>query len=127
MFASPHQSTPHMERHYNLDFLKDYYGDDMPAMSIVLKLYLEETPKQLEEIEMYLVSKNVAGAKAATHKIKTNLAMLGIVDPANFISAMHLHAADNIELEGIMPLFKSFKSELLKGMKDIESDFFSKK
>jgi HPt (histidine-containing phosphotransfer) domain-containing protein len=116
-----------MERHYNLDFLKDYYGDDMPAMSIVLKLYLEETPKQLEEIEMHLLNKNVAGAKAGTHKIKTNLAMLGIVDPANFINAMHQHAADNNDFEGIMPLFKLFKSELLKGMKDIESDFFSRK
>jgi len=126
MFASPQQSTRQLERHYNLDFLKDYYGDDMPAMSIVLKLYLEETPKQIEEIDICLLNQNVAGAKAATHKIKTNLAMLGIVDPANFINAMHLHPA-NRRMEEIMPLFKLFKSELLKGMKGIENDFFSKK
>jgi len=127
MFVSPNQSTPHLERHYNLDFLKDYYGDDLPAMNIVLKLYLEETPKQVEEIENCLLNHNVAGAKAATHKIKTNLAMLGIVDPGNFVHAMHLHAADNSDVGDVMRLFNLFKTELLKGMKDIDEDFFSQK
>src|SRR6185503_12676377 len=111
MFASPRQNARQLERHYNLDFLKDYYGDDLPAMSIVLKLYLEETPKQIDEIETCLLNNDVAGAKAATHKIKTNLAMLGVVDPANFIHAMHLKVP-NSSLEEIMPLFKVFKSQL---------------
>ncbi|HYV93194.1 MAG TPA: hypothetical protein VE978_15580 [Chitinophagales bacterium] len=96
-------------------------------MNIVLKLYLEETPKQVEEIENCLLNHNVAGAKAATHKIKTNLAMLGIVDPGNFVHAMHLHAADNSDVGDVMRLFNLFKTELLKGMKDIDEDFFSQK
>src|ERR1041385_1695465 len=92
MFASSFPINNNLERHYNLDFLKDYYGDDVSAMSVVLKLYLEETPQQVDEIEKYLLNNQIANAKAATHKIKTNLAMLGIVDPAGFVNSMHLYS-----------------------------------
>ena len=125
MFASSYPINHHLERHYNLDFLKDYYGDDLSAMSVVLKLYLEETPQQVDEIEKCLLNNQIAGAKAATHKIKTNLAMLGIVDPAGFVNSMHLYSANDNEQEKLLMLFKLFKSEVQRAMIDIEQDFFS--
>jgi len=127
MFATTFQNTRHLKRHYNLDFLESYYGDDVSAMMEVLKLYLQETPKELEKIESSLLDHNPTEAKAITHKIKTNITMLGIVDPTNFINTMRLHDPDVDGEEEIITLFKSFKLEVLKGMKEIEMDFFSMK
>ena len=112
-----------MEKHYSLDFLKDYYGDDAEAMSHVLKLYIEETPKELQRIEICLNNNDAAGAKAVVHKMKTNIAMLGIVDHVHFINAIHLQSAESDVAEEIQGLFHAFKSEVLLALRDIENDF----
>jgi len=116
-----------LEKHYNLGFLKDYYGEDVSSMMDVLKLYLEETPKNILEIEQSLLNNNAAGAKAATHKIKTNTVMLGMTDPAGFIDAMHNQSSESAVKEELLMLFKAFKTEVMKGLNDIEEDFFRHK
>ena len=113
-----------LDKHYDLSFLRDYYAEDLPSMTSILKLYVEETPKNLMEIETCLLNNNAAGAKAATHKIKTNTIMLGMSDPARFIDAMHHHPADAPVKEEALMLFRAFKTEVMKGLKDIEADFF---
>lgn len=115
-----------LEKHYHLDFLKDYYQDDLLSMNVVLKLYLEETPKDLEHIELSLTGNNAAEAKAATHKIKTNIAMLGIKGSAVFLDDMHHLAPDAAITEEILTVFRQFKSEVLKGLNDIKNDYFGK-
>jgi hypothetical protein len=114
-----------LEKHYNLTFLRDYYAEDLPSMTDILKLYLQETPKNLMEIETCLMNNNAAGAKAATHKIKTNTIMLGMADPAGFIDAMHHHPSDAAVKEEAVMLFRIFKTEVVKALQDIESDFFA--
>jgi HPt (histidine-containing phosphotransfer) domain-containing protein len=113
-----------LEKHYHLDFLKDYYQDDLLSMNVVLKLYLEETPKDLEHIELSLRNNNAAEAKAATHKIKTNIAMLGIQGSAVFLDLMHELAATADVTEEVLTVFMLFKSEVLKGLNDIKNDYF---
>jgi hypothetical protein len=116
-----------LEKHYSLDFLKDYYGDDMEAMTHVLRLYIEETPKELERIENCLKNNDAAGAKAVVHKMKTNVAMLGIVDHDHFINAIHLQSPEGDVAEEIHILFRGFKSEVMLALKNIENDFLVKK
>ena len=90
----------------------------------ILKLYIQETPKDLQLIETSLLENDMGGAKAGTHKIKTNLAMLGIRDPADFMAAMHNFPATAEVTENVMKLFASFKSELMTGLEEMEKDFF---
>lgn len=113
-----------MEKHYDLEFLRDYYGDDQAAMLEILRLYLQETPKDLNNIKTALHSNNSAAAKAATHKIKTNVAMLGMKDPVEFMLAMHLHSAKDDVSEKVKTLFVDFEAAVLRALSDIERDFF---
>jgi HPt (histidine-containing phosphotransfer) domain-containing protein len=115
-----------VEKHYNLEFLKDYYGDDQTAMQEILKLYLEETPKDLQNIKSALYENNAAVSKAATHKIKTNVAMLGMKDPVGFMNEMHLHSAKTDVSEKVKTLFKDFEAEIMNGLSEIEQDYFPK-
>jgi len=114
-----------VEKHYNLEFLRDYYGDDDVSMQEILRLYLLETPKDLENIKSALNENNAAGAKSATHKIKTNVAMLGMKDPVGFMNEMHLHSANSDVSDKVKTLFKDFESEISAGLDEIEGDYFS--
>ena len=126
MIAASFKAYSSVEKHYHLDFLKEYYEDDILSMNIVLKLYLEETPKDLEHIESSLESNNATEAKAATHKIKTNIAMLGIQGSAVFLDLMHEHKADAEVTKEILSVFSLFKSDVLKALSDIKNDYFGK-
>lgn len=114
-----------VEKHYSLEFLDDYYGDDQVAMREILRLYLQETPKDLRHIRESLHGNLAAAAKAATHKIKTNVAMLGMKDPVGFMNAMHLHSAREEVSENVKTLFEEFEAEINRGLADIRRDFFS--
>ena len=113
-----------VEKHYNLEFLKDYYGDDREAMQEILKLYLQETPRDLNKIKTALNENNAAVAKAATHKIKTNVAMLGMKDPVGFMNEMHLLSAQEDVSDKVKELYSGFETEIFRGLSDIENDFF---
>ena len=115
-----------MEKHYNLEFLIDYYGDDRESMRQILQLYLQETPKDLNTIKSALYGNDATAAKAATHKIKTNVAMLGMKDPAGFMNEMHLHSGQSDVSDLVKNLFNDFEAEISRGLRSIESDFFMK-
>jgi hypothetical protein len=113
-------------KQYDLYFLNDYFDNDMQAIYPILKMYLEETPKELEIIESCLQSNNPAAAKAATHKIKTNVSMLSIRDKSNFVNDMHLLDVKDDITEGIRLQFMNFKSIVLSALQEMKSDFFEK-
>jgi len=113
-------------KQYDLYFLNDYFDNDMQAIYPILKMYLEETPKELSTIESCLQNNNPAAAKAATHKIKTNISMLSIRDQSNFVNDMHhLNVTEEIS-DGIRLQFRDFKSTVLSALQEMKSDFFEK-
>ena len=127
MITITFKNTRHLQKHYNLEFLTNYYDTDLASIKEILKLYLEETPKDLDRIESSLSKGDAPTAKAATHKIKTNVAMLGIIDPVEFIEAIHSLPSDAPPPKEIETLFQVFKSEVMKGLEDIKTDYFSEK
>jgi HPt (histidine-containing phosphotransfer) domain-containing protein len=113
-----------VEKKYDLEFLKDYYGDDQEAMVEILQLYLQETPRDLSNIKTALHTNHAAAAKAATHKIKTNVAMLGMKDPVDFMLEMHLHSAQADVSDKVKKLFVEFEAAIMQGLSEIEKDYF---
>ncbi|MCS6990668.1 MAG: Hpt domain-containing protein [Chitinophagales bacterium] len=114
-----------VERRYDLKFLYDYYGEQTAALREVLQLFLQETPELLQEIGAHLTSGRVELARSATHKIKTNLAMLGIADPAGFVDHMH-QLKDRRALPGeTMLLYNIFRREVEMALQQIREDFFN--
>ena len=113
-----------MEKHYDLNFLREYYGEDLDAMKPLLQLYIEETPKEIHNIEKSLSGNDASGAKAATHKVKTNVTMMGIRNTSAFIDAMHKHKADASVSEEVIQLFNPFKAAVLSAVDQLQKDFF---
>ncbi|MEO6166629.1 MAG: hypothetical protein ABIO46_10725 [Chitinophagales bacterium] len=114
------------ERQYDLFFLNDYFDNDLESILPILKMYLEETPKELASIESCLIRNDIAAAKAATHKIKTNVSMLSIRDQSSFINDMHLLNVDGSIPAAIKDQFAIFKGTIMAVMQEIRRDFFEK-
>ncbi|MBK9731442.1 MAG: Hpt domain-containing protein [Chitinophagaceae bacterium] len=114
------------ERQYNLFFLNDYFNNEMEAILPILQMYLEETPKELANIEKCLLLNDVDAAKAATHKIKTNISMLSIRDQSSFVYVMHsLNAGDSID-SSVKKEFALFSTTVMKALHQIRIDFFER-
>lgn len=112
------------EKQYSLFFLNDYFDNDIEAILPILKMYLEETPKELLNIENCLRRGDTASAKAGTHKIKTNISMLSIRDQSSFVHDMHLLPAAEIISVSIMDKFEVFKSTVEEALTEIKYDYF---
>ena len=114
-----------MEKHYDLAFLNDYFDDDVNAILPILTMNLEETPKELLSIQNSLLKNETAAAKAGTHKIKTNVAMMGIHDRSTFVNDMHLMKPTDEITEGVLQQFEQFKEAIGTALQEIREDFFS--
>ena len=113
------------QKHYDLFFLNDYFDNDLSAILPILEMYLEETPKELAAIENCLIKNDAATSKAITHKIKTNISMLGIHDQSTFINDMYLlHPSDDIQ-DAVKQQFDLFKASVTQAFNEIREDIFS--
>lgn len=114
------------EKQYDLFFLNDYFDNELEAILPILQMYLEETPKELEQIESCLLRNDAAAAKAGTHKIKTNIAMLSIRDHSSFVEDMHqLSVTDDIN-NAVHDQFNVFKANVKEALQQIRVDFFER-
>ncbi len=113
-----------MTKNYDLAFLKDYFNDDTSSIEMILRMYLDETPKEISAIETSLLNEDISGAKAATHKLKANVAMLGLHDSTSFIDNIHLLEPSDSVPEDVRFQFLIFKQEVLSALEEIKADFF---
>lgn len=115
-----------VEKLYDLAFLHDYFDDDGASILPILTMYLEETPKELSTIQSSLHGNETAAAKAGTHKIKTNVAMMGIRDNSTFVNDMHLLQPNDEITKELMQQFEQFKQSVTLALQQIQEDFFTK-
>ncbi len=109
---------------YDLAFLNDYFDNDKSSVAKILEMYLNETPKEISAIEKSILRNEMASAKAITHKIKANVAMLGIHESSTFINDMQLLQPADPITEKISEQFRIFKQEVLSALEEIKADFF---
>ena len=126
MFDVKNRKKAMANKLYDLAFLKDYFDDDTKSILPVLEMYLEETPKEILKFEDSLKRNDTAAAKACAHKIKTNVAMLGIRDTSTFINDMHLLSPAGVITRENRQQFERFKADVTSGLDQIQKDFFRK-
>jgi HPt (histidine-containing phosphotransfer) domain-containing protein len=109
---------------YNLAFLEDYFEENGESILTILKMYVDETPKEISIIENALFTKDTATVKAVTHKIKANITMLGIHDKSSFVNDMHRLKSTDAITENIIQQFETFKRTVGEALDEIHRDFF---
>ncbi len=107
------------ENYYDLSFLTQYYDNEKEFINSILTLYVKETPASISQIEESLKRQDWVTFKSLSHKIKTNIMMMGIKKAESFL---HLAAAldiQQVEEEKMNAAFIEFKKYSLKAIEQI--------
>ncbi|ETN94603.1 hypothetical protein P278_25460 [Zhouia amylolytica AD3] len=100
----------------NLKSLRSFVNDDL-ALKEVLKIFLKDTKKNLEELNTDYLNRNIQGLKATSHKMLTMFKQLdanGVVHELELIENM-----DSFNSNTIQETLKSLKDHIHKVTKEL--------
>ena len=106
----------------NLNFATEQYGGDMVFLKTILSMYLTYTPTILADIEKEIASRNIMAAKAATHKIKTDIMMMGISGVQDYYTLMSSQNAEHVDFEKTESYFATFKQRVTAGLNELKAE-----
>jgi HPt (histidine-containing phosphotransfer) domain-containing protein len=111
------------EAYVNFDYLKELTTGNTEGMIVMLKAYLEETPKLLEDLKNGISSKDWTAIKNAAHSMLPSFAMLGMKheyeDTARQIQDL---AAKKENIKLISELFSKLESVCEKVMLELQDE-----
>ena len=81
----------------NLDYLNELSGNDAEFVIDILSTFLEENPKDVEELRTAIQEKDIKEVGKLSHKMKSSLQMLG----AEEVRSLALQIEQNIKKEAI--------------------------
>ncbi len=110
------------EKFYDLSFLTQYYDNEQEFISSILALYVKETPSSVFQIEGAINRKDWTAFKSLTHKIKTNIMMMGIKKAESFLHFAASVDINNVNEEKVKSSFEEFKSYSLKAIEQIAKE-----
>lgn len=109
-------------RNYDLAFLEDYYDHEPTFINNILKLYVQDTPGMLKEMEQAMLDGDWKNFKALAHKIKTNIMMMGIKPVEDFFKTSSAMDVTIMEHPDMHLQFYSFKLTVLNALDQIKAD-----
>ena len=116
------QSGNMKEKYYDLSFLRQYYDNEEEFINSILALYVKETPGSIKQIEDALNKKDWEQFKSLTHKIKTNIMMMGIKKAEQFLHDTAKIDLKNVDDQKAKSDFREFKKYSLTAIDQIAID-----
>ncbi|EKD28816.1 MAG: Hpt protein [uncultured bacterium] len=95
---------------FDKNSMVDLTGDNKELMLELLKVYLCDTPSQIQHIENYLQKKQFENVSIKAHTLKGASAMVGAMQLKECAILLE-KAADNEKMDDIVALFDYFKNK----------------
>ena len=107
----------------NIDYLKELTLGNREGMIVMLKAYLEETPKLLGDLNRGIEKNDWPAVKYAAHSILPSFPMLGMETKYEEMARkIQDHAAKAEESKEIKKLFSELEVACEKAMNELESE-----
>jgi len=105
----------------DLEFIKGVTPGNYTFPINVIELFLSETPSRLEELKNVISQQNWEETYAIAHKIKPGVLMLGLPsDKTDALLTLLKYTKEEIHLDEVKSLFKTFSNEFNLILKDLE-------
>jgi HPt (histidine-containing phosphotransfer) domain-containing protein len=111
-----------MERHYDLEKVREIAGGDDSFITVIVQTFLEEIPPDMEAMQNAIANDNHKMAYQFAHKMKPNLDMFGI-DLLKQIAAMEKWSASNKSTAFIRPQLDDIVNTLTVVLAELRQDF----
>lgn len=107
----PVVESTNSDRNWNIGQVKGIIGDEA-LLREVLQIFVEETPKQLAELEASIATGNAESIQRVAHTLKGELGFLGMTDAVAQARALERMGHDH-SLDSAAEVFESFKATLM--------------
>ena len=84
---------------FDLTYLSNLCGNDTNFISEILQNFLNESPKDLAQLQQLLDSQNIDGTTALLHKVKSTYSLVGF----QYLNEKASNIESNIKKEGFIP------------------------
>lgn len=115
-----------MKTLYNLEFIKSYYENDKPFIHNIITLYSQETPAALQGIRTAIQARDWVKVKNESHKIKTNLMMLGINDSTGYLEKVYIWNLVEMAPGDVEQSFETFYKNISGALIQLKNDLATK-
>ena len=112
-----------MALHYNLAKVHAISENDTDFVLQILKLFVQEIPKDLLSIKEAINDKNYQNAYQFSHKIKPSLDLLGMNIAFEENVCVENWTRENGKKKEIKDTFKSLEHHVEKAVREIKKDF----
>ena len=112
-----------MSELYNLKQLEELSGGDKVFILEIIKVFLSDVPKQLEEINYAYNQNKYKELALKAHKLKPSIDLLNIKDIAEDIRTIEANASKEIKQDDLPKLIGNVESVLNRVINNLKNDF----
>jgi HPt (histidine-containing phosphotransfer) domain-containing protein len=97
-------------QYINLSFLRHFAANKKEIMKMLIEIYLEVVPVEVEKMEKHIAEKNWKQVRVSAHTLKPQLSYMGIQKLEPVILAIEENAQQLKNVESIPALFLELKN-----------------
>ncbi|MBL7922597.1 MAG: Hpt domain-containing protein [Bacteroidia bacterium] len=95
----------------DLSYLRSLTGGASDKMSKYIRMFLTGAPISIQQMDLYMMSKDWSGLRQTAHALKPQLGYFGAKGTENLIKEIERMSGDQVELERIPEMLENFRSQ----------------
>ena len=115
-------------QHTDLSYLRNLTGGANDKMAKYIRMFLTGAPTSIQQMELYMLSKDYTGVKQVAHALKPQLGYFGAKRSEEIVREIERISGDGVDLERLPGHIETFRSqyevisvELEKALKELGS------
>ncbi len=111
-----------MASHADLTFLRSFTGNDTAKITKYVSMFLNSTPKCLEDIKLYHGNQDWKSLKTAIHTLKSQLKYMGVARAEEIATNIERNAGEQIHLEQLSTLIPDLEVITQKACDELRAE-----
>jgi len=112
-------------KHINLDYLKQLSEGDNEFVAEMIALFIEQTPGEIEKMEIYLLRKDWKAMRLLSHKLRSSVSFAGIKELEELLLATEDYTENEIHLDQLPGLISQIRQICFKAISELEQELKS--
>jgi signal transduction histidine kinase/CheY-like chemotaxis protein/HPt (histidine-containing phosphotransfer) domain-containing protein len=112
-------------KHINLEYLKQLSEGDNEFIAEMIALFIEQTPGEIEKLEIYLLRKDWDAMRLLSHKLRSSVSFAGIKELEELLLSTEDYTENEIHLDQLPGLISQIRQICFKAISELEQELKS--
>ncbi len=109
-------------KHIDLSYLKQLAEGDNEFVAEMIALFIEQTPSEIEKLEIYLLKKEWGALHTLSHKLRSSVSFAGIKELEEWLLAIEEYTEKGTHLDQIPGLVSRVRETCFKAIGELEQE-----